>query len=90
MKLFLAALSAIACVRFVAPRRYWPRRLVAFLPLLGVRCRSELCFTDRTVCAGDGRLEDGTGSREEGDSPLRPATPQDDILVATVSKIPTQ
>ena len=39
------------------------------------------------MCAGDGRLEDGTGSREEGDSPLRPATPQDDILVAAVSQM---
>ena len=70
--------------------RLGPRCLVAFLSLLGVRCRSELWFTDRTVCAGVGRLEDGTGSREEGDSPLRPATPQDDILVAAVSQIPTQ
>ena len=42
------------------------------------------------MCAGDGRLEDGTGSREEGDSPLRPLTPEDDILVAAVSPISTQ
>ena len=75
---------------FVAPHHCRPRCLVAFLPLLGARCRSELCFTDRCVCAGDGRLEDGTGSREEGDSPLRPATPQDDILGAAVFQIPTQ